>query len=327
MSKKIKLSVAPVVLYSTLFILAPRYGWALSFDETTEVGSQTFIQSVSGLDTFWHSQVKKPAAQDKAQWNLGYSFDKTKSVDPVTGVVLTDQTSAVNGGLTWKDHRNWSLAAGLNYSDTPDESLKALGPQVSISYKYKFKRPSPAGKPSDFSPSITTRLLASRLNYTESFSPSKAKGRRKNIKPTTGKSKITQSLLRAEVSGEATEWLSAGASVGVYGYNRDVSQFLTYLDSPRAVNGAGAGGLSSTVSGFPSSDQSVDLQFLFAESWDFLAKYTRSFIASDHSQSSALRGDLSDDLSDSWTASVGVEYDHLIGFNETMGILSVGYSF
>ena len=334
---------------------ASTLGFAKSVSSDTELGANSTSETISGDgDIGETSKSKKPV--DQYSWNAEATVTKTSSIDSTTQQTVTDRSTQVSGGIDWDGKSGWKLGAGLTYGQSPDEDLEQSGPTFSIGYTKHFAPPATPIKPpqknvakaaasedvddenddddldapsepaSSFSASLGAELTLGVVDYKQTFFATKTNrlGRARPVKGTNG---ITQSSAEFAFSARPWKWLKAKISATTYKYNRNVQDFVQYLDSSRVSSLIGSSGFASTVSGLPSSDASLSLYFYILETWEVDVSQSVSTAATDQSQSTSSKLQILKELLDDWTIGLGARVQASNSGNDQSALVHVSYDF
>ncbi len=240
-------------------------------------------------------------------WDLGLAYARIKTTVPATNREIIDRTSTATGGLGWQQN-NLVLGGALTYSRTPNERLHDSGPNAYLGYTFKKQD---AGE--EFTPALEIKGSYSRLRYVVD---------ERNGRPSID---LTQSGRGMETTLSAFSWASLSGTYTSYSYDRDVSRFLTFLDSGRA----GLLGLSrfaSTVSGFPSHIAEAILTLRPFEAWKIEFDGARIANQADGSIIQARKVTVSHELG-KWELGVGGERDHSPSLDQKLLLVNLSRDF
>ncbi len=299
---------------------------ALSIESETSVGASSFAQTLRGTGEFGLSEdgdkSKHKADAPVYSWNMGYTFSRVTSTDAATNQKITDQNSEVVGGIGYGGSSGWQTSGGLTYVNSPDENLREVGPQFSIGLTQKF------AQEDGFAKRLGARLALSVMDYTQSLPGTATSGRLGRTLSRRGvTNSITQASAEISFTGKPVEWFSARANHIAYGYNRNVNDFLIYLESPQLASSRLASGFASTASGLPRSESGLTITFYFAETWDFALGENYAISAADDSTSWSTKAYLSDEIGDSWVVTLGMRAQQSSNYSDQSALLRISYDF
>lgn len=252
-------------------------------------------------------------------WDMSYTHTTSTA-----GVTDTTHDLVAGSGYATK---NMSANLDLNYSRTPEENLMSFGPTASLSYTYFFESPRKKTIDSDpFRPSIKGILELGTLNFVETFGTA---ARRKLVsRPASGNTTIQQRSVLVGTRIKPWSWMQFKASFTKYSYNKDVNQFLQYIDS--SVVARVSSGISNALAGFYDTNGKLELDFYFLENWELDVAESQAHIIADDSNSSTAALTLARTFDPAWTVAVGVKQttssDATVG-KVNSGMVRVDYDF
>jgi hypothetical protein len=284
-----------------------------SIDSNTSVGSSSLSQSL-GFST---------EPETNFDLNASYGFSNSKSTDSTTGVTISNDTHQVNGGMGWAGSSGISMAGDLSYSKTPDESLSSFGPRLSAGYTYRFES-------EGFRPTLGIKLDISSVRYTQTFSTDTS-GRRGGggggpPRPVIGENAIRQSSAKISIKTRPISFAALKLSFKKYTYDKDVAQFLSFLDSQSAVR-TNVSTFSSAVSGLPESDSSVSFILYPIEDWNLTFGATSSISALDQSKGQTYLAEIEHDFTDLFNVGLGTQRTVSSGSTSNSYFLSLSLDF
>ena len=274
------------------------------FATTAELGfkqsSQTLSTSTSLYGNFKDSSENSEEVNPKLNWNLSYSIDKSNVVDSF-GTSIIDNTQSMTVGLGAETTQHFSFELDNNYSVTPEEQMNAVGPSLSVGFRYYFQAP-----PDDFSPSVKISFGYGLTNNNQSFN-TLLPARRKDLspRPLNGNNIILQTLYSVSLTVSPLDWVSFKGYYAKYEYNRDVNQFLQFIESPRLAKVSN--GIGNALSGFNIYNWKLESNFYLFKIWEFDLSHSVSKIATDSSYSTENDLIISVELG-SWVLGAGVEF-------------------
>lgn len=277
----------PVLFLFALLLAGPVFASPSLTSETTS--GQTMFEENLSLDGDF-----SPTKDDLSRWgwNLAYDYSVTKSTDlGSSSTVITDKTTEINFGFTWKYMKEWRVDFGFVYARTPDEYLTNSGFNLAGTYiydKWDFK------------------LGLANLRYVQSFISTSTKRRLGSVRPTVGENTLRQTNTEFRIRFKPVIWFRGGLSFKNYNYDKDVGQFLSTLDSDRAVR-TGSDEFSSAVSGMPATTSKLILDFYPDDNWEILFSGSTSKSAYDDSLSRTSRLEFGRDFGDQWHGAVGFQ--------------------
>jgi hypothetical protein len=287
-------------------------------------GSQTTSQEVSGQGD-WNTITAK-STETRYKWDLSYTHSIVDFKD-TSGQVLSDTSHTVTLGSSLRTHDNWSFGGDFNYSKTPEENLQSTGVIFSLGKRYPIK----SLGDDDFDPYVGWELSAGYDNYTQTFTREVRRKAGATPRPQTGKDEILRSTGKIAVSAGPWEWLAMKVAYSKFSFNKNVNDFLQYLDVHQAI-GKASSGFEDALSGFYDNTLTESIYFYLTETWEFDLEHSQSTVAADKSTATYDRATLLWDMTDKWTVSLGVEQDRssvttLVESTSTSIFASVGYVF
>ncbi len=199
-----------------------------------------------------------------SDWSLGYDRYTVLTTDSFTGDSVTQQTTTLSGGLGFALSPQTRWGWSIDSAQTPEEKLSTFG--VSTDLRHRFATRTTLGGRVGFA-TTTQTIPRSRL-----------------LANTSADNRIQQRLVGASVSQGLWNWLRLSVSGTVYGYNRDLTEFMSSINS-NFLRSLALGGLANSVSSFQRSDASLGALFFILETWGLDLKSTFSTLALDNSLS------------------------------------------
>ena len=245
---------------------APAYaGYSLTSETTA--GSSTLSEGLSV-----NGDVDLPTAEDEEKswnWKLETNYSTSPPAAAANGASVRSATSQFIGGIGYQS--DWSADLDLNYSRTPAEALKSFGPTLSLGYTIDFD------SESEFEPSVDLGLSLGTTGYQQDFTSDTVTTKRKKPRGSTTSEKIRQNSIRPQLTVSPLSWLSASVSYARYAYDRDVAEFLGFLNQPQSIR-LGLGGFADTLDGLPEQSTDLSATLHLSEAWDLegSASWTRS---------------------------------------------------
>ncbi len=283
-------------------------------------GSETKSQELSADGQFGSSDSKKKKREKEENsylWDLSYTHS-TIQVKQQTGGVITDNSHSVTVGAGLETPSRFSFNTDLNYSKTPEENLQSYGPSMVFGYTYEFGKKKTFKKKNsqkddndnddeeDFKPSVGAELTIGYDNYVQTFGKTARRKANGVARPVTGSNEINKKSGELSLKVHPWSWVSARASYTKYSYNKDVNEFLQYLDV-HAIGHVSAG-MEDALAGFYSDTKTVSLSFYILEDWELDLEHSASTVISDQSESSYDKGTVYVDLGETWRLGAGFEY-------------------
>jgi hypothetical protein len=220
----------------------------------TDVGASILSEQVSGSWGFGKSEAGPPFSV-----NMSYSYKKATSSSP-TAPDVVDITNDVNGGASWNGASGWGVGVTVDLSHTAAESLESRGSTMSVSHRW-------SSDPDDkVQRSFTLTFNGGVTNMVQSFSGFKSRqvGNRVVQIPIVGTNELRESYGGIDTDYHPDEEWDFQLGFKKYGFNRNVGDFLTFLNSTLAVS-RNMNGFGGTVSGIPSATYSAGAGWNFAE--------------------------------------------------------------
>lgn len=249
-----------IVLFVFCLLIQPTSVWAVNVSSDSSLGVLGFTQYVS-FDGDFEKDDFDWSNDDLNRWiwNMDYTLSLTNTTD-VYGNATVDQTTALSFG-TGYDTKSWNYGGALKYSSTPQESLRDYGPNLYLGYTFDLRKKPKNSKDEDddeFIPWAGFKLSLTDLGYTQIFYPNFPF--RKKVYTVTGSNNINQLATQVDTLFAPINILTLRASYYLYAYDQDVNNFLSNLNSPRAVN-TGASQFSDTLSGFPLDTKEISVRW------------------------------------------------------------------
>jgi len=321
--KRISFAVAHIVI---VVFTIEKSAFAGTVASETEVGSTTVSETISADD-----EIKGPdESSEKYPWDLSYTYSNLKSTD-ASGNAITEKSNTVNGSVGYESAKRFEIGGGYNFANTPDENLVVYGPSLYLGYTHKRVKPAARASAkqsenddSSFAPSVGFKVTVSSNRNVETFTPNQPAKGSKVKRPTTGINEITQNSVQLESKIKPAEWVSIKPAVTFFKYNRNVTDYLNLLNSPRiSVSRASFG---STVSGLADFDALLKTTFYFLDSWDLVLSEDYSIMAADQSNSWISKIEIGDTLGD-WRIGLGYSNQNSTIVTDNSVILKVSYDF
>ena len=335
-------------IFTLSFSLVYLCNGILLFSCADELQSQTTLGTGSTTEDVSYSGQ---AAESKWDWNLSYTYSSIEvGASAVKSTAAkssaTDHTHSLVGGVGYSDY--WDAGFDLNYSKTKEERLSSFGPSAHLGYTFKNAETRSKSKPAlaskagadsaaktkeseaeedeVFSPHLHLVLTGSNSNYAQDYGGPLRTGSRRAAAPITGSQSIRQRTLEAGVSFSAVEWLDIGLSFKRYFYDKNVADFISKLDDPRAIR-RGAASFGSTLSGFSSQELSLSFTFHLPSEFELGVEGLQSVSASDSSKTDTYKVEVSKLWQDTWKTGVGFERDQSSSSVQNTTIVTLAYEF
>lgn len=313
-----------------LALLVAGYARAeMNLTSETTSGNSSFIEAISASGDL--GSQKGPSTWS---WNSALTLSTTKITDGTTGTrTVTDRTTEIAGGAVWDYDHTWDIGMGLVYSRTPDENLVNSGGNVDFSFTHEYGHAEKEQKDDDakFFPYFTAKLGFASLRYVQTYGLTT---RRSGVsRPTTGENTIKQNQSNISFKYKPLDWFKVRLIAEKYTYDRDVTAFLSALDSTRVAR-TGRAEFASAVSGLPDSSSTLEFSFYPGQTWEIVASGTSSLSAYDATKSSSGTLQVNKDIGKAWRVGLGVQSQKSEAsalnpdpINESLGILLVSYDF
>lgn len=296
-----------VLFFGFLFIPQPTL--AFDFGSDTSTGSQTFSEALS-FDGYFGR---------RGTWSVDYTYSRQQSPNSA-GIQVIDNTTELDLAFGAKQKKFSEWAIGLTFANTPDENLKDTGPNFYFGQTFPLTERSEK----DFYPTLAYKLTLSDLNYVQTFSTT-ALTRTGKVKPVTGSSSINQVFPELQLTWEPSDSFTFKGAYTRYFYNRNVNDFLTTLDSPRAV-AVGIFGLTNAVSSFNTDMWELDVEWTPLDSWEFDEEATAATSAADGTTAWTFKEAALYNISKSWVLGLAYEYEQSDILTENIYTLTIKYS-
>jgi hypothetical protein len=280
-----------------------------------------------GLDLYQGSSSKSQAVSASGDFAKGFDWDLnyTRTVSDTTSAAnasLQDTSHEFILGLGLETPELFSAGIGVHYTSTPEENVQSVGPEFSLGYTLKAEKT----KDDAFRPRANLELTAATQNFAQNFAGTKTR-RNGNTRPVSGENTIEQKALGLKLKFKPWSWFALKASYTAYSYNKDVNQFLQFLDSTKAL--VATTGLSSAVTGFYKNTLLAGVTFYFLEDCNIALSRAVSTIALDDSIATTDKIMLEYEMNESWNLGIGTEklQSSSSAITDQIGILSAGYEF
>ena len=267
-----------------------------TLESETSAGSGNFSQELTVAGEIPELGMGKAAPSrhpENASWNwkLGYTSSTSPPAPAANGPSVKASSSQFIGGFGYR--ANWSADLNLIYASTPSEELTSFGSTLNLGYTFRFG--SESGAPQSkttarkisqksveqneededevFVPSLELALALGTTGFDQSFSSASVATKRGKPHSLTTSEKIRQNLVKPELTGTPVPWFTLSAAYTRYTYNRDVNEFLNYLNQPRSIR-IGVGGFADTLDGFADHSGELTATLHLGENWDFESSVT-----------------------------------------------------
>lgn len=309
------LSNAGFLIVAAVFISMKCF--AASVESETTFGSYSTEQMFSVDGDLASPGIKKKKLTEHIPFAIDFAQTNTKSTD-TDGNQVNDITRAFTGNLGYESIRHFEGGVGYAYSNTPNENLSTLGPNISFGYALESDS-------EDFKRTIGIKVTASSTRYVETFESTQPPlTKRGKPKPISGENEIIQSSFQVEVPIKPYEWVTFRPSATFYHYNTDVDTFLDDLNSKRLA--LSTIGLQNSAVSLASFEAAVQAKFNITDSWDLLLSEDYAILAVDKSNSWAAKVEVFYDLDD-WTFGLGYSNLRSTPANDDALIINVSYDF
>lgn len=307
-----------LIYAETIFQSIP--GHTVDLYEESNLGKYRFSQIIAAGQDFGGSENE----EQPWRWNAGFRYDQLRI--PNTGSPDSIEiTRGYNASLEWSGDPEWWATCGFDYSQTPAEELSTRSLSCSGSYTWHYQIPSKKNRTRGwFSPSLSFKLNLGTADYIETFTGTRTVIQRmtRRTVPLSGSESIRQGLLGFDLSWRPLRSWRFQFGVTKFGYNRGVTQFENYLNSPMSL-ARGISGFSNTIGGLPSVSYNVSVNWYFLENWKAMVKEYISVAAVGGSVSTTTRGLLEYHFAKDWRATMGLEHDKSTTLSDTLGILGL----
>lgn len=285
---------------SGLLLLAASTGVAnaspsSTFSSEIDIGSSLFTEQLSGTGTFCAGDPSP------CSWNLGYSYKKATSSSP-GAIDIVDYTNDFNAGLGWLGASGWGSGLAAEYSRTAAESLEARGASVNLSRHW-----SGTEAKGGFASSFGLTLTAGTSNSVQTFTGTIPRNKRITVS-LSGSNELRESYGALDASWQPVSDWDFAFGLKFFGFNRNVADFLGFLDSPLAVQ-RGMSGFAGTVSGIPSATYSASAGWSFADDAKVTLGETVSSIVVSGQTEFDTRITIDGDFTKSLRGTIGYEFD------------------
>ena len=294
--------------------LACSVAFGLSAKSKLQVGAGGYDETLSAEDDF----VEGSHRRRTEDWF--WSFDGEFAETPDTS--LTGYESGPGFGA----------AVFYTYSYTPEESLIGAGPEFDFYYLFDLvpkSEPGPSAKTErKVSTNSTMRIKTGikSTEYIQTFTGSTAPGNNGAPRPTTGFNNLRQISQISGVSISPSKFLTTGLTFTYYFYNRDVADFLNFIQSPSAAR-TSIGGFANSITNFAQSSLEWTASIYPSDDWSIDLEIIDSISAVDISQGWSFQGIVSRSIEE-WTIGLGCENDQSpLNGNNYYGVLNIEYEF
>jgi hypothetical protein len=277
------------------------YALAGDADARMSQSSQTKTYEISASGDLNSSKNENKDPVTVFSWDMDSSNSKSVATDPTTKIDIEDTTQSATLGMSFERPSHLSAGLDLNYSVTPEEDLETAGPSFTLGYRYYLET-----RAENFTPYFDFSGSYEISNNNQSFSLASQQRRRgSQPKPLFSNNTIIQHESTLKISVKALSWAKIKGSYSKFDYNKDVAQFLQYIDSP--VLAKVSSGINNALAGFYLSTWKVEGDFNLTPDWELELAHSVSQVAVDLSYSIENDLTLYFDLNDSWSFGAGVE--------------------
>jgi hypothetical protein len=298
-----------------------------SLEYYTSAGTTLFSQNLS------YDSKPNSDRETGLDGNVLLSLSNQDTEIPGFGQVV-DHTYTLNGGPDWRITKSWAVGGALNFSSTSEESLQQAGFTLYGEFTYYFgpepepRKAAPSGSgdeeggfpadfladeeaaagdgsggPAPFRPSISLRLIAGPTHMTD-----KPNRLLQQLFPALASriDALNQGQLGFELGGSPWKWFSARLNLTGYSYDRDISEFLSFLSNRRSL---GASSFAQTINGLPRSTSTLTLNFYPYDDWEGDVVLNGSTSAADDSKGGGLQLSAIHDFNNWFRIGMGIEHD------------------
>lgn len=294
---------------------------AVTISSETGVSKSVLVETISG-----EGEVKQTESE-KWKWGLSDSLTHTRTEPGAISTALEDDTNEASARLAWASESGLTAGGEVSYSTTPAEALQSRAISLHLSHQLMLEddtnRESGEGDEADpatlgFRMEVGTRL------YQQTFSSSNG-GRRGVLfrRPSSGSNELRQYEIGAGLRLSPSERWEIELSGRNYVYDKNVAEFLKYLDSPTAI-ATGKESLSQTVSGLPQASVGISGTYALNEKWEADLSQSMTTQAADQKSAWTTRVMLAWSYSEKFKFGFGAERSSSpTSLTETMGLFAV----
>ena len=316
-------------LFLTCFLIVSTKAFASEVQSQTTLGTGSLTEELSYFGSS-HEESEGPDKVGNWDWSLSYTYSKINlgaSVNATQGASKaseSDHTSTFSGGFGYS--KRWSAGFDLNYSKTKEEYLSSIGPSLHAGYTFDLGNQKKDDDSDEyFIPTLNLSLTGAATQYTQNFTAAVRSGSRR-LNPRAGSQGISQREAELKLAVAAVNWVDFSLAFKAYSYDKNVANFISNLDDPRAAE-SGAANFGSTLTGFSSKEISVDLTFHLPLDLDLETDYSQSTSAADSTKTNTLRADLSHTWIDRWKTGMGYEQNKSATDTQGQIVVSLAYEF
>jgi hypothetical protein len=314
-----------VLFFSVIISLTPSPSLGDSIKSKLQVGAGGYDESLTGAGDFVEgSQAKKTLDWF---WSAELEFSEAPTITSV-GTNIQEHSYAILPQMGIEPGNGFGVQSSYNYSYTPEESLVSSGPELDFFYTFEGStvEPSENSEKIEFSPTLKLQFGGKDLEYVQTFNGSTVPGKNGVTRPTTGFNNLREIAAITEVATSPWEFLSFGITYTYFFYDRNVANFLTFIDAPGAAR-LGAGGFSNSITNFSQSTLDFTATLYPIDKWSLDLELINSVSAVDISLGWSYQAVLNREFGN-LTAGLGAEHDTspFIGDNYYF-IFELGYEF
>lgn len=232
--------------------------WTLGYFHEREI-PQTFSRPETAPQPKSAPELIVPNEKGSSRWSswsLSFGRSSAPTTDAFTGESVNSSTQSLSAGLGFELSPRWDLDTDLSGSQTPVEKISTLGLGGEIAHRW---------------PSSGTRagVRVEILNTTQDIpaprrrSPGGGGAGRSDI---SSENRLAQRGFGLFASQRLTDWMRFRIRGNLYQYDKNISEFLSSINS-NYLRALALNGLANTLSSYPKSDASLGLSVSIGETW------------------------------------------------------------
>ncbi|MEI7974176.1 MAG: hypothetical protein WCH11_07400 [Bdellovibrio sp.] len=194
-----------------------------------------------------------------SSWSLSFGRSSAPTTDPFTGDYVSSSTQSLSAGLGFELSPRWDLDTNLTGSQTPVEKVSSLGFGGEVARRW-----SNAGTRAGVRIEVldTNQDVPILRRRSPGGGPGPAGGRTE----VSSENRVGQRGFGLFASQRLTDWMRFRIRGNLYQYDKNISEFLSSINS-NYLRALALNGLANTLSSYPKSDASLGLSFSLGETW------------------------------------------------------------
>ena len=314
---------------------------ASELESVTDVGTGTFTEGLAyrGDHDSPGKEIDHATLGKGLNWTLGYAYTAitlgatlaSPSPSPALSGAESDHTNSFTAGIGYEE--KFEIESNLNFSNTKEENLKTFGLSIGVGYTFDLATRAVKDAPEkieekedSFVPTLTIKAMGGLTHYQQDIGVAVRKGTRRKPQTAKASQSIQQKQFEFDVTVSPWVWLDVKLGFIKYNYNRDVANFLSKLDDPRAIR-SGAADFGSTLEGFSSKESLLNFTFHLPAEIDLETDFSQSTSASNSSKINMFKFDVSKTWDAVWKTGLGFERNKSDTDVQNLGVVTLAYEF